>query len=154
MQKTLRRRPAAYTLLEILVSLSILVIGIAAIFGISSAARKRAVASSDLAVAQLACHSTLNELLAREEPLRLEPPKAIEGLPDWKLQIDFRPAPRQGLYTVQLTARKYDPRGDWPAGPVYRLVRWVPEHRVEVEQLSDEIEGVDLFGNPFQDAMP
>ncbi len=140
---------SAYTLLEILVALGILVIGMAAVFGVSGMARKQAVASADLATAQLACHSVLNELLAQEEPIQMEGPKSMEGLPDWKLQIEFQPAARQGLYSLQLTVQKYDSRGGWPAGPVYRLVRWVPEHRVKIEQMSDEIKGVDLFENPF-----
>ncbi len=139
----------AYTLLEVLVALSVLVIGMAAVFGIGSMARKQAVASADLAAAQLACYSTLNELLAQETPIQTQTAEPLEELPNWKLQVDLQPASRQGLYSLQLTVQKYDSQGDWPAGSLYRLVRWVPTSRVEVGPKPDEINGTELFENPY-----
>jgi prepilin-type N-terminal cleavage/methylation domain-containing protein len=138
-----------YTLLEILIATAILLLGLTAILGIMRSTHQRSVAAADLADAQLACQTLLNELLAQQSRIKPIPAKPIEGLPDWNITVAVYPATQPGLFTVHVTAQKFDSNTKMPAGRMYQLLRWVPQDRVEIPENNETLEGIQLLENPF-----
>ncbi|MDR2706908.1 MAG: prepilin-type N-terminal cleavage/methylation domain-containing protein [Planctomycetaceae bacterium] len=139
-----------YTLLEILMATAILLLGLTAILGIMRSTHQRSVAAADLADAQLACQTLLNELLAQQSRIKPIPAKPIEGLPDWKITVTVYPATQSGLFTVHVIAQKFDSKTQMPVGIMYQLFRWVPQDRVEIPENNETtLEGIQLLENPF-----
>jgi prepilin-type N-terminal cleavage/methylation domain-containing protein len=138
-----------YTLLEVLIATAILLLGLTAVLGIVRSIHKRSVAAADLADAQLACQTLLNELLAQQSPIKPVPAQPIAGLPDWNIALAIYPSPQPELYVLHLTARKSDPATKIPVGVTYQLLRWVHRDRVEIPESKETIEGFNLFDDPF-----
>ncbi|MDR2117169.1 MAG: prepilin-type N-terminal cleavage/methylation domain-containing protein [Planctomycetaceae bacterium] len=138
-----------YTLLEILMATVILLLGLTAVLGIMRSIHQRSIAAADLADAQLACQTLLNELLAQQSRIKPVPPKQIEGLPDWNMTATVYPSTKSGLFVLHITAQKINPNTNTPAGINYQLVRWVPQDRVEVPENKETIEDINLFDEPF-----
>lgn len=138
-----------YTLLEILMATAILLLGLTAVLGIMRSIHQRSVAAADLADAQLACQTLLNELLAQQSRIKPLPAKPIEGLPDWNIAVTVYPATKPELCVVHVTAQKIDLNTKLPAGIMYQLLRWVHQDRVEIPENKEIIEGTDLFDEPF-----
>lgn len=139
-----------YTLLEILMATAILLLGLTAILGIMRSTHQRSVAAADLADAQLACQTLLNELLAQQSRIKPIPAKPIEGLPDWKITVTVYPATQSGLFTVHVIAQKFDSKTQMPVGIMYQLFRWVPQDRIEIPENNETtLEGIQLLENPF-----
>jgi prepilin-type N-terminal cleavage/methylation domain-containing protein len=139
----------AYTLLEILIATTILLLGLTAVFGVMRSAQKRSVAAADLADAQLACLTAMNELLAQQSPIKPSLPKTIEGLPDWKMTVAVFPSIKPELYVLHVIAQKFDSKGEMPVGIMYQLLRWIPSYRVELTKQNDGIEGISVFDDLF-----
>ncbi|MDR1269165.1 MAG: prepilin-type N-terminal cleavage/methylation domain-containing protein [Planctomycetaceae bacterium] len=138
-----------YTLLEILMATAILLLGLTAVLGIMRSTHQRSVAAADLADAQLACQTLLNELLAQQSRIQPVPAKPIEGLPDWNITVAVYPATQPGLSVVHVTAQKINPNTKIPDGIIYQLLRWIPQDRVEISEKNETIEGTNLFDEPF-----
>jgi prepilin-type N-terminal cleavage/methylation domain-containing protein len=138
-----------YTLLEILMATAILLLGLTAVLGIMRSTHQRSVAAADLADAQLACQTLLNELLAQQSRIKPVSAKPIEGLPDWNITVTVYPAPRTGLFVVHVAAQKINPNTKLPTGIMYQLLRWIPQDRIEIPENNEIIEGTDLFDEPF-----
>ncbi|MDR0704135.1 MAG: prepilin-type N-terminal cleavage/methylation domain-containing protein [Planctomycetaceae bacterium] len=138
-----------YTLLEILIATAILLLGLTAILGIMRSTHQRSVAAADLADAQLACQTLLNEFLAQQSRIKPMEAKPIEGLPNWKITAAVYPATQPGLFTIHVTAQKFDFNTKMPTGIMYQLLRWVPQDRVEIPENNETIEGIQLLENPF-----
>ena len=141
---------SGYTLIEVLVATTVLALGLAAIFGLTRSALRTSADAADLADVQLACQTELNELMARQTPIKSVGPKDIDGLSDWKMTVAVYPAPKPRLYTVHVSAQKYSPLDNVPYGTLFQLLRWVPESRVEVLKQDDVIEDIDGFFDSFQ----
>ncbi|MDR2439568.1 MAG: prepilin-type N-terminal cleavage/methylation domain-containing protein [Planctomycetaceae bacterium] len=138
-----------YTLLEILMATAILLLGLTTVLGIMRSTHQRSVAAADLADAQLACQTLLNELLAQQSRIAPVSAKPIEGLPDWNISATVYPAPKPGLFVLHITAQKIDLNTKKPAGIIYQLLRWVSQDRIEVPERKEVIEGTELFEEPF-----
>lgn len=141
---------SGYTLIEVLFATTVLALGLAAIFGLTRSALRKSADAADLADVQLACQTELNELIARQTPIRPSGPKAIEGLTDWKMAIAVYPSSKPELYTIHLSAQKISSYDSVPYGTLFELLRWVPEHRVEKPKSDEVIEEIDGFSDPFQ----
>ena len=139
-----RRQNSGFTLLEILIAMTILAIGLTAVFQTTRSALRRMALAKELTEAQNACHAVLNELLARSSPIQPEEGKTVEHLPNWKIQVDVYPALQNDLYVLHLSAQHFTPDGTL-IGVKYQLLRWVPADRVQLPELSPEM----LFGNEF-----
>lgn len=144
-----RRRTRGYTLLEILVATTILVIGLTAVFGIARTSQKKSVAAADLAAVQLACQSTLNELLARQTPIKPFAPKDLTDVPHWKIALYTYRSSRPGLCVLHLTAQKFTIQGDLPIGAPFHLIRWVAEGRIAVSEQTDVFPETLDFNDPY-----
>ena len=138
-------RKVGFTLLEILLAISVLLIGLTAVFQTTRSALQRMTAAKELAEAQNACQVLLNELLAQSAPIQTDEGKPIERLPGWQIRVDVYPAPQTGLYVLHLSVRHFS---EEQHGAKYQLVRWVPEERVLVSSLPDASE--ILIDNEFE----
>ena len=148
-------RPAGYSLLEVLIATAILAIGLLAILGLTRSAHQRSLDASDLAAVELVMQTTLNELMAKQNPIEPIPLRPIDGVRHWKLEVQLYESPRPDLVTVFLNAQKFSPQGDLPVGISFQLVRWVPKHRVHSRfgTQNSEFENrgeVTEFDDPFQ----
>lgn len=140
-----------YTLLEILIATGVLVVGLAAVFGVTQSAQKRSVAASDLSEVQLQCQTILNEQLAKQDAIKPFAPRSMDALRNWRIALNIYPAPKPELSVLHLTAQKFAMPENLPAGPTYHLIRWIPRHRV---QLPDEQQSIMTeereFDDPYQ----
>ena len=139
---------SGFTLLEMLITTAILVVGLTAIFQTSRSALHRMSAARELTEAQNACQAVLNELLAGSSPIQSDSGKAVARLPNWKIRIELYPAPQPRLYILHLLAQQFAPDGIL-LGTKYQLLRWVPAERVYVPPASETL--WDNIGNEFDD---
>lgn len=138
-----------YTLLEIVIATGVLVIGLAAVFGMARSARQKSVTASDLASVQLVCQTTLNELLARQSPIKAFGPRNLEEVPEWKIALWIYPSPQAEMYVLHLTTRKFTASGDPLPGSQYQLIRWVPRHRVRISDPEEIYGEMPEFDDPY-----
>ena len=139
---------SGYSLLEILFATTILTIGLITVLSITQSARHRSQASSNLATAQLACQTAINELLAAQQPIAPVPLRDIEGLRNWKLTVSLYSSAFQGLSVIHVTALEYLPQGDISTGVSYQLLRWVPSERIQMPQTSNPLNETNIFDDP------
>jgi len=147
--KTSRQQREGFTLLEVLLTAAILLIGLTAILQTTRSALQRMAAAKELTEAQNACQSVLNELLAQSSKIRPEEGKTIEQLPHWRIRVDIYPAPQSGLYVLHLSAQQFSPREDTFLGIRYQLIRWVAAERVQLPA-PPETFGGNEFESLFQ----
>jgi len=141
------RHNRGFTLLEILITTAILLIGLTAVFQTTRSALQRMTMAKELTEAQNACQAVLNELLAQSAPIQPEPGRTVEHLPYWNIRIDIYPAAQEGLYVLHLSAQQFSQDGTW-LGTKYQLIRWIPAVRVFMPEQTEapvETEFDDLF---------
>jgi len=119
-----------FTFLEILLTATILLIGLTAVFHTTQSALQRIAAARELTEVQNACNSLLSELLVQAAPIRSDAGKTIPHLPHWKIRVDLYPAPQPRLYVLHLSAQQFSHSDGVLLGVKYHLVRWVPIERV------------------------
>jgi prepilin-type N-terminal cleavage/methylation domain-containing protein len=142
-------RNSGFTLLEILLTMAILLIGLTAVFQTTQSALRTMVKARELTEAQNACQAVLNELLARSSPIKPEEGRTVEHLPNWRIRVDIYPASQSGLYVLHLSAQQFSSVDDTLLETKYQLIRWVPAERVQFPA-PEEI----FTGNEFDDLFP
>ena len=140
-----KQHSEGFTLLEILLTMAVLLVGLTAVFQTTQSALKKKAMARELTDAQNACQAVLNELLARSSPTQPEEGRTVEHLPHWKIRVDIYPASQNDLYVLHLSAQQFSPDGLF-LGVKYQLLRWVPAERV---QFPDPPEM--FLGNEFDD---
>jgi len=146
----LRNQRPGFTLLEILLTMAVLLVGLTAVFQTTRSALQRMSATKELAEAQNACQTILNELLAQSAPIRPDTGKTIAQLPHWKIRIDLYPAPQSRLYVLHLSAQQFSPQDGMLLGIKYQLIRWIPVERVWFPPAQSET----ISGNEFESLFP
>ena len=144
------RQRNAFTLLEVLLAVVILLIGLTAVLHTSQSALKQIAAARELTEAQNVCQSVLNELLAQSSPIQPDAGKTIGHLPHWRIRVDIDPVPQPGLYALHLSAQHFSAIDDTLLGVKYQLIRWVPAERVRLPELPMEMFGGSEFESLFQ----
>ena len=142
-----QRQHGGFTLIEILLTTAILLIGLTAVFQTTKSALQRTAEARDLTEAQNACQAVLNELLAQSAPIQPDLGRIVENLPNRKIKIDIYPASQSGLYVLHLSAQQFSPTGGMLVGTRYQLLRWVPAKRVQVAESWE----TPFTGNMFED---
>ncbi|MGL4593960.1 MAG: type IV pilus modification PilV family protein [Thermoguttaceae bacterium] len=140
---------AGYTLLEIMLATTILVMGLVVIFHTTDLARKKSIAASDLANVQLACQTHLNEILASRAPIRPSPPKSVDGVYNWFFWTELKASPQQNLCVLLITAQKMSSNGTTPIGSPFFILRWIPLSRAELPKSPTGFDQTNEFGDPF-----
>ena len=141
---------SGFTLLEVVLTISVLLIGLTIVLQTARSALQNTTTAKELAEAQNACQALLNELLAQSIPIQAHEGKPIERLPDWHIRIDINPAPQAGMYVLHLSVQH---RSEPQHGIKYHLIRWVPEERVQVStemSVPSEMPAGNEFENLFQ----
>jgi prepilin-type N-terminal cleavage/methylation domain-containing protein len=141
-------RTNGFTLLEILLTTAVLLIGLTAVFQTTRSALQTMAKARELTEAQNACQAVLNELLAQSSPIQPDAERTIEHLPHWRIRIDIYPAPQSGLYVLHLSAQQFSPTDDTLLGVKYQILRWVPAERVHLPDASETFVG-DEFDDLF-----
>ena len=139
-----------FTLLEILLTITVLLVGLTVIFHTTRSALRSLTSAKELNEAQNACHVILNELLAQSAKIRPDEGKTISHLPHWKIRIDLYPAPQPRLYVLHLSAQQFSPQDGMLIGIKYHLIRWIPVERVWIPPVQSET----MFGNEFEEFVP
>ena len=145
-----QRRHRGFTLLEVLLTATILLIGLTAVFQTTRTALQRMSMARELTEAQNACQSILNELLSQASPIQPNEDRRIEHLPHWRIRVDIYPAPQPGLYVLHLSALQFSPIDDTLIGVKYQLIRWVSAERVQLPDQQSEMFGGSEFESLFQ----
>ncbi|MGO8745631.1 MAG: hypothetical protein ACLQNE_06545 [Thermoguttaceae bacterium] len=117
----LRRK--AFSLIEVLLAMGILLGSMVALGHLALLGRNRADAAMEMADAHRICQSRLNEILAGIRPLESSHEEPLEDEPGWLCSVEIDTAARQGLSTVRVTVRQDLPEEHRPKQ--FALVRWV-----------------------------
>ena len=139
---------SGFTLLEILLTMAVLVVGLTAVFQTSQMSLQTMAKARELTEVQNACQAVLNELLARSSKIQPEPNRTAEHLPHWRIRVDIYPAPQPGLCVLHLSAQQLSPADGSYIATRYELLRWVPAERVRIPEPPGEFME-DGFGDLF-----
>ena len=135
------RANGGFTLLEILLTAAVLLVGLTAVLHTSRLALQKISEARELTEVQNACHSLLNELLVQAAPIRTDTGKAIPHLPRWKIRVDLYPSPQPRLYVLHLSAHKFSSHDGLWIGMKYQVIRWIPIERVWFSPVQQEVMG-------------
>lgn len=102
----------AFTLLEIIVSLLILMLGMAALAHLTNLATHESRRAESLSQAQIAVQTRLNEMLASRTKIESSTGNSLTGQPDWTLDITVIPEPKAGLSRWVFEAKQHDSNGN------------------------------------------
>jgi Tfp pilus assembly protein PilV len=128
------RNAAGFSLLEVILALSILVGAIAVLGELVRLGTMNAASARDLTQAQLLCESKLAEVMSG-----LIVPEAVQGVPcetdsSWLYSIDVQPIDMPGIVVLSVTVTQDVPANLRPAE--FTLVRWVQDPALV---LADEV---------------
>ncbi len=126
-------RRSAFTLLEVILALTILAGAMAVLGEVSRLALRNAVAARDLARADLLANSKLAEIEAgitstdSVDRLKFDPTtESLDpGEPAWLYSINSQSTDEDGVISVRVTVTRDLPAGQHPVK--FTLVRWLPD---------------------------
>jgi prepilin-type N-terminal cleavage/methylation domain-containing protein len=119
------RSRRAFTLLEVLLALAILVGSLAVIGELGRMGLRNARRAAALAIAQLYCESKLAEITSGVATPSAVANTPLETDPAWVYSVAIEPTADLGLITVRVTVAENVPPGSDPTE--FTLVRWMPE---------------------------
>ncbi len=124
-----------FTLLEVLLALSILVGGIVVLGEVVRAGMRNAAAARDLARAQLLCESKLAEITAG-----VTPPESMSNVPlgasqAWQYSVAVDSLDEAGLLSVSVTVARNLPEEKRPVS--FTLVRWIRDPEAIAQAKAD-----------------
>jgi general secretion pathway protein I len=131
-----RTRRDAFTLLEVILALAILVGSLAIIGELTDQGLVGARRAATLAEAQLICESKLAEVAAGLLPATAVGPVPLETDPAWNYTIAVVPQLDAGLISVQVTVAENLPPEQRPTD--FTLVRWMIDPIVLAEEAAME----------------
>jgi prepilin-type N-terminal cleavage/methylation domain-containing protein len=129
-----RRHRRAFTLLEVLLALAILVGSLAVIGELGRLGLMNSRRASALAVAQLHCESKLAEITSGIVAPSAVVNAPLEVDPAWVYTVTVEPTPDLGLIAVRVTVAENLPPANRPAE--FTLVRWMPETNLADEEAA------------------
>ena len=116
-----------FTLLELIIAMTILLLGLSALFHVNNESRIASVAAEELATVQLACQTKMSELLATGGGAVITGTVAdIPNAKGWKMIIEKKPLNRKGVVAIRIFAAKQGVPATDRNGH-YELVRWILE---------------------------
>ena len=127
-------KKAGFSLLEVILALSILAGSIAVLGEASRLALKNAEVARDLAHAQLLCESKLTEIVTGITPAETVgntpfDPTTTASIdasgPSWLYSIETQETDEEGLVSVRVTVTRDLPASKHPVS--FSLVRWIPD---------------------------
>lgn len=121
----MRRSRSGFSLMEVLLSTSILVGSSIALIELATIGRKQANAAYDLNQAQLLCQAKLDEIVAGVTELRTVESQELEDDPDWLYSVELRPMRLHRLVEVKVSVFQALQPNRKPQK--FMLVRWMKE---------------------------
>ena len=116
-----------FTLLELIIAMTILLLGLSALFHLNNESRIASVAAEELATVQLACQTKMSELLATSGGAAITgAAMEIPNAKGWRMNIEKRPLNRKGIVAIRIFAMKQGVPATDRNGH-YELVRWILE---------------------------
>ena len=116
-----------FTLLELIIAMTILLLGLSALFHLNNESRIASVAAEELATVQLACQTKMSELLATSNGAIITGAATeIPNAKGWRMSIEKKPLNRKGIVAIRIFAVKQDVPATDRNGR-YELVRWIHE---------------------------
>jgi general secretion pathway protein I len=136
--KRRRRSPSAsrraFTLLEVLLALAILVGSLAVIGELGRRGLSNSRRAAALAVAQLHCESKLAEITSGIVTPSAVSAVPLEADPEWLYTVTVEPTTDLGLIVVRVTVSENLPPESGPAE--FTLVRWMPDSATTGDESS------------------
>lgn len=121
----MRRRRAAFSLLEVLLATVILLGAVAVLGELARLGRINALAARDQTQAQLLCESKLSEILAGAETAEPHADQPLLEAPGWMFRVDREPLEQEGLFSLRVSVAQDLPEAKRPVR--FTLVRWIRE---------------------------
>ena len=116
-------RRAGFSLLEVLLAMSILLGSIIVLGELARQGRRNATAARDLTRAQLICQSKLNEIIIGVAPLEPVSQVEVEEAPGWLYSVELEPVDLPELDSLKVTVVQDLPGRKEPVE--FSLTRWV-----------------------------
>lgn len=154
---------AAYTLIEVLVALAVLIAGFTALSTMTNRARRAAIAAEELSIVQLACQTRINELLAGVRPITPSFNEPVAELDYWYMTTELFPASKRGLTVLRVQMQRErqpgDATGGYGGGNSFEISSWVDNTRLDQQivqalqrnpyamMIGGQTQG-GMFGNP------
>ena len=130
--KTLR---PGYTLIEVLIAFTVLIIGFSALTTMTTRARRAAIAAEELSTVQLTCQTRINEMLAGIRPFSPVFREPITGLDAWFLTVELFPASKPGITAVRAEMSRDRQPGEISARfggtDSFAVTHWVTNSRLD-----------------------
>jgi prepilin-type N-terminal cleavage/methylation domain-containing protein len=143
-----RPRRDAFTLLEVILALAILVGSIAMLGELARLGLENAATARDLTSAELLCEEKLNELVCGAAPMEEIELAPLEDLFEedsgWLYSIQLEPTPEPGLVALHVTVAQDLPETRKPV--FFTLVRWVRDPHGAPTLGSPSATGVGISG--------
>ena len=145
-----------YTLIEVLVALAVLIAGFTALSTMTNHARRAAIAAEELSVAQLACQTRINEMLAGIRPVVAAFNESVPELDHWYMTTELFPATKPGLTTVRIQMHRERQPGDtggFGGTNSFEITSWIDNTRLDpqlVQTLQRNPYSMMMGGMPQQ----
>lgn len=123
------RSRRGFSLMEVMLSTSILVGSSIVLIELATIGRKQANSAYDLNTAQLLCQAKLNEIVAKATSAKPVQEEELENDPGWFYSIEIEPARHRRLVSVKVTVSQEADDSRKPAS--FTLVRWMPDSILE-----------------------
>jgi prepilin-type N-terminal cleavage/methylation domain-containing protein len=125
----IRRRRSGFSLMEVLLAVSILTGSLIVLGELAAVGRQHARDAEQLTAAQLFCRSRLNEIVSGAAPLESQPASVVPELPGWSCHVQVEPVGEYDLQSVTVTVtRDQSAALDTKTsrkGKSFALTRWV-----------------------------
>ena len=147
---------AGYTLIEVLVALAVLIAGFTALSTMTNHARRAAIAAEELSVAQLACQTRINEMLAGIRPVAAAFNESVPELDHWYMTTELFSATKPGLTTVRIQMHRERQPGDtggFGGTNSFEITSWIDNTRLDpqlVQTLQRNPYSMMMGGMPQQ----
>jgi hypothetical protein len=140
----MRHRRAGFSLMEVLLSTSILLGSSVVLIELATIGRKQASTAYDLNQAQLICQAKLDEIVAGITMVKAVEDEEIEEHPGWFYSIESQPVRSHNLAAVKVSV--YQEAEDQKRPVRFSLVRWVPESLVSSSSSSSDARSTTSSG--------
>ena len=150
---------AGYTLIEVIIAMAVLIAGFAALTMMVNRARQAAIAAEELSIAQLACQTRVNEMLAGVRPIGPAFNEPVAELDHWHMTTELFPTTKPGLTAVRVQLFRERQPGDVSgrraATGLFEITSWVDNSRLDTQivQALQRNPYSMMFGGQMQGTM-
>jgi hypothetical protein len=138
-------RRGGFSLMEVMLASSILLTCLIVLGELAAVGRRHARDAEQLSIAQLACRSRLNEILAGAAPLESQEATEVPELPGWSLAVQVESLGKFGLSAVTVTVTRAPPAdletAEGVRGKFFSLTRWVHAPTSQASPADSLLEG-------------